>query len=639
MGSQKGQVVVFIIVGIVILIAVAAYLYLQREELSLPDVEDIPEEFLPVREYVEECVRIVATQGVAILGVQGGYITIPAEISANPFSSLALTEGNSGDPSSELRLPYWYYEGRNRVPTVDMMSEQLSSYIDQNIKHCLGSMDALQSQFDLEVVGEPSSATAIGKSAVTVVTKLPIRTVLKGSDKVMIVESYKASMPVELRRMHELAAEIMETENKETFFENLTINLMAIGPDIPFTDLELHCGKLKWYKPQVQRDIQGLLFYNIPRVAIEKTGHPAIPPSDDLGRHMFTWHVTGKDFRDITAGVLFSRDWPFDMHVRPSVGDVMPASYGEGISEYLPFLCINAYHFTYDITYPIQVVLQDPDAFNGDGYTFMFAFPVMINHNRADRVNVPISVFDTPLVADEACASRDPDPVAIRVTDTMNEYIKGVNVTFDCMGMVQCPLGETRFNAGIHSLTTTIPRFCTPGMLQFQHKKYLPTSVSIDRTKRSFDVVMTPLKSLSLRVQKKQLRGSDLVGSYDLDDGQYAILFMTAQGIPDYTVYRRFPTLPEAQANAEQKTIPLIVQEGTSYDVDIMLLDKDDTFIGGYRGNWTPSVETFIERRSVTFTVMEQVPHPSAGWEDQLEVFDKLEQEELTSQIPPLFES
>ena len=73
---------------------------------------------------------------------------------------------------------------------------------------------------------------------------------------------------------------------------------------------------------------------------------------------------------------------------RPSDGVKLQSNLGHGNRDYLSFICVNAYHFTYDVTYPLLVSITDPDAFKGDGYTFRFSFPVIIDHNEGKRDSI-----------------------------------------------------------------------------------------------------------------------------------------------------------------------------------------------------------------------------------------------------------
>jgi hypothetical protein len=70
-------------------------------------------------------------------------------------------------------------------------------------------------------------------------------------------------------------------ENSQLFLEDITIDLMSLGPDIPFSDVVFRCGQLKWYKPEVQEAIKNLLYFNFPKIRFKGTDHePFLAPAE-----------------------------------------------------------------------------------------------------------------------------------------------------------------------------------------------------------------------------------------------------------------------------------------------------------------------------------------------------------------------
>src|SRR4030042_4402992 len=48
----------------------------------------------------------------------------------------------------------------------------------------------------------------------------------------------------------------------------------------------------------------------------------------------------------------------------------------------IPFLGIQQYNFAYDVSYPALVVLNDPKAFDGEGFTFQFFLEANMRNNQ-----------------------------------------------------------------------------------------------------------------------------------------------------------------------------------------------------------------------------------------------------------------
>ena len=69
----------------------------------------------------------------------------------------------------------------------------------------------------------------------------------KGKGKVSYVREFSSNVPVKLKQAYELGKKIMEAENKDLFFEDITLDLMAMNEEIPFDGLEITCKQKKWF--------------------------------------------------------------------------------------------------------------------------------------------------------------------------------------------------------------------------------------------------------------------------------------------------------------------------------------------------------------------------------------------------------
>ena len=80
--SKRGQVTLFILIGLVLLLATATYLIIQRETLDVIDPNDVPQslDFIEVNNHMEYCVQVVSEDAVILNGLKGGLYN-PAEYS------------------------------------------------------------------------------------------------------------------------------------------------------------------------------------------------------------------------------------------------------------------------------------------------------------------------------------------------------------------------------------------------------------------------------------------------------------------------------------------------------------------------------------------------------------------------------
>lgn len=608
--KKRGQITIFIIIGIIILIVVALLLYVQREKVSgflTEPIETIPSQYLPVRNFVEGCIMNTATQAIMLLGLQGGYIDVPQWSIADPRASIPLT------PDGNLRIPMWYYRDQNHVPNLEGMRNEITKYIGENLDLCIRNFTALSDRFIIDADEAIEIVTQIGDEAIIINAKYPLYAqLLEEPEARQEITMYTSRVPVRLKRMTELAKEILNAENRLTYIENITINLMAAGPGIPFSDMEFSCNRLQWRIDKVEEDIKDVLFYNLPRIGFENTNY--LEPTSPFARKNFILDVTDEDYSDLRAGVYYEREWPFDMTVRPSQGNLMSSSFGTGNAQYLSYLCINVYHFTYDIVYPIVITLDDDDAFLGAGFTFNFAIPIMINHNKAQRENFQVNVFEGVEEDLAFCENvREEEHMIYAIDRRSFEEQRDVNVTFKCMNTYSCDLGQTGFDAGVYRIRTHLPTFCKPGTIRLEKQGYLPVEEQVGERNRN-DIYMVPLKNVPFKVMKRQSVNNDLAGEIDLVPGEAAYLFMTTKQHPEYMVYRKYnlsEAVPENPKTPELlRTIEVPVDEGIVYNVNIILVNEKEDILGGYFGNWTPRLEDIQDGNRVIFRVMEKRPRP-----------------------------
>ena len=115
---KKGQISIFIILGVV-LIAVAGLLYY----LSIPrqmQEPTIPNEFLPVYTYFEQCIKDKSIPAIQLLGIQGGHIYLPEDYLEADYSNIS----------------YGFFKERYSLVSIAEMESELSRYMSDNIPLC-----------------------------------------------------------------------------------------------------------------------------------------------------------------------------------------------------------------------------------------------------------------------------------------------------------------------------------------------------------------------------------------------------------------------------------------------------------------------------------------------------------------------
>jgi len=120
--SKKGQITIFIIIGILIVFGFAFFFYIrgleveEKFEAARPVIETVPSELNPIVLYTEDCLKTVATNGLVKLGQHGGYIN-PEEYGDFNFAEPTDSDGIVFSLGSDLKIPYWYYNANQNQET------------------------------------------------------------------------------------------------------------------------------------------------------------------------------------------------------------------------------------------------------------------------------------------------------------------------------------------------------------------------------------------------------------------------------------------------------------------------------------------------------------------------------------------
>lgn len=608
---KKAQITEFIIIGIILLIAAGLFFYIQsRLVLST----DVPQDFLPVKTFVEGCTQQVTQEAIDLVGVQGGYIKMPPAIDYDPLSY--IQERGIG-----FKIPLWYYKGENRMPTKQDMEQEISIYVEKNVQDCLINFDPFAEQFEIREVSSPKAQTTIGDKKVSVVLDYTIQIVDDVQDRTYELNEFIAESTSPLGETYDLAKEIMLTENEKGFLENVTMDMIAMG-DFPLEGMELSCGK-SWNKQQLKQQLASMLKYNLHYLTFEGTGNP------DSGIEYFDSEETGyvqkastKSNKNIQTEIVFDTSYGSLIHADP-YGidfDVYPSkgSTVTGVDMGVPIVenCIQIYHHFYTIEYPVIIRLTDyTDAENP--YVFSYAIPVLITNNQPSREYDP-TIIDQDLesiTSSQYCDTAAYELEIYAIDKITQQEIQGANISYECVGF-KCDIGTTEVPTfdGVpiaRSLPAIIEAFppCTNGFVVAKKEGYLEGAKqhTVGETMDHSTIVeMTPLKEMRYRFVIKQGAKTRI-----MEENEKIFLTIDNNEIPySKTIY--YPS------EIEELTKLIMPVEDANYTLDIKLirmneeLTGDETVTGGYElRNWTITADDILSNNLMIFTILSQDPEPT----------------------------
>jgi len=142
--KKKGQLTLFIVVGIVIVVAIVAFFMIPKD---FGGKTGYSEDVEPIANFIQNCLEDVSIESIPAVSKTGGFYPNP------PTESI-------------MDIPYYVYEGENRMPTKDQLSTSISNYIDEMVEDCLNNYETFK---DYNILpGEKSSKIEIGKEDIII---------------------------------------------------------------------------------------------------------------------------------------------------------------------------------------------------------------------------------------------------------------------------------------------------------------------------------------------------------------------------------------------------------------------------------------------------------------------------------------
>jgi hypothetical protein len=195
--EKRGQATIFIILGIVLVVAVILFFVLTKTEIIPPLLtpSDAASQIRDVDEHVTDCLQEVGIEYVNILGAQGGYL--------NPGPDTFRMYNDS-----QVSYLCWNQEGlptcTNRLLTVSRMEEDLTDAISQGLQTCINVYDVSQ---DIQAEEDWELEVDIAQENVVLTLFYPVE-VAKGSD-IATEDEFVQTLDVPLGNLYDVSQDIV----------------------------------------------------------------------------------------------------------------------------------------------------------------------------------------------------------------------------------------------------------------------------------------------------------------------------------------------------------------------------------------------------------------------------------------------
>ncbi len=468
MQSKRGQVTIFIIIAVVIVLAALAYIFIRANSSSSPQV---PASLQPVYNTFLSCLQQDTSTGVSVLESQGGYIYLPPFQPGSGYMPFGSQLNFLGNP-----VPYWYYVSGNnipetQVPSLNDMQNQLAQFVDQKISDCRFN-DYYSQGFNISL-GSPTATVSISNNNVQVNLNADLS--IAGKNASTVISSHQVTVNSELGTLYNSAVNVYNEEQSNMFLEQYGID--TLRSYAPVDGVDITCAPETWNANDV---------FTTLKQAIEENTNAMTNNGNK------TYYFNPKLSVSQDVRFLNSQNWPSSYEVSPTTGTspIMSASpvgnqQGLGIIGF----CYVPYHFVYSVKYPVMVQVLSSENANE---IFQFPVAVVIENNNPRE---PLNGTAVENTESTFCQYKNTQ-VQVNVENSQGNPV-AANVSYECAGST-CDIGQASA-AGI--LQDNFPQ-CYNGYViasapGYKDAKYLLSTVS----NGSVNVIMDPLYTENIQLE------------------------------------------------------------------------------------------------------------------------------------------
>ncbi len=592
--GKRGQVTLFIVVGLVIISIIGLLVYYKSGELGLREVS-VPAQVQPIYDHVENCLDEVSIDGLNLIGSQGGFYKVDKGL--DYFDN-------------QLTAYYWLDEYSVKYPELGKIESELEDYVDDNLKNCVDF-----SNFNgFEVIdGRVSSHVVLGEN---VIVNLNYPLEIKKEGAVFKINKFVDEINLDFKRIYEaskgiLYAEAGYGEIPANFLEYATNDFIGyysgyakgdlLHPLPPRTGSDFNIGKCNpktWNKRQVREDLKEILYLNMLCVDVNSLDNVECDGIDEISDGIYKGlKFDILDEKEIDVRFVYLKEFPLELDVVPNEGDLIKPDTYELNSLFLKTCNIN-YDFWYDIKYSVLVDLTDKSALSGKGYSFKFPMKVVIVGNTPREVEFQ----EVSASEDESFFCDNKQKVAdfnLKVVDEKNNLIDDAFVYYSCIDE-RCFINKS-YNGLIKDKLPT----CVGGILEISKDGYLSSKLKIDSRE---DVKVNKIATLeSIKDKKISFKGlsvSNGVSLKNYNDKYKIYLFLERKKNALYE-----ESYGTSLVYPENDKIGLVSGD---YNVDILVIYDDylkiedlefdkNVIVGGASFVWSVSKEDLLSNKDLEF--------------------------------------
>jgi len=493
---KKGQVTVYIIIGL-LLLAVLIIL-LKIRSIESPEPEFVVTNSNEVEIFVSNCLSQAAKNAFIEIGLNGGNLY--ADYSGAEFLDASIpywwhmSDEDTCVQECEFSvegLPYLYEEDGP-----DSIEEQAAVYIEKHIGNCLDGFSQLKKKsYIIEVSGPLDTEVDIARKNILLKLNYPVS--VQQGDNHYFIEEFRSTLELDFEHIYRTAINILAAEIEFKYFEHLTRSLITGYSATeksslpPIHDFRFNDNKhISWSKNEVAGLLDGVLSANMQNIRVSGSSNIDY---NDPSSFLFTLPANISYPYDVN----FHYADPFYMDIYPRSGDrIAPSNQAE--IDMLGFMrvAMEEYKFSYDVSYPLVVDIYDSRALAGSGYSFLYALEVNMRNNLPLASNERI--YTLPDQASQCSVEdRHSGNITIQITDEKTTQPVDADVFY---GIKPCYIDTAR--AGLFNSRLPVCEGCN---LIAKMDGYESFAINLNTrldTPVQLQIELVPLSSMIIEINK-----------------------------------------------------------------------------------------------------------------------------------------
>ena len=540
--KKRGQIAVFLIIGLIVIIVAVLIFYLMKTDTlpEDPSLPIIPTQTAPVYNLIEQCMHDVTNKALDDIMNRGGYSRYSQSLYSHPVHS---TEGNAVEliPNSDILIPFWYFMKSDnecltncefstmRKPLCknsntfcdfrgsNSIEEELEIYLKNNIDNCLNNFIQIENLgLEIEPLSDPEFNVIVRQNSLLV--ELDYHVEINDNGEINRLSEYRIQKPTSLYELYEIAYEISKYQEEYCFLDEHMLNVISLHSGIneklpPFSATSIDPYDIFWMKSNVKSHLEYLTSSYMPLIRLFNTSinpYPEVVRGGNLMQGIsdsFLYNPLSK-FRNVYPTFLFHQWHNSYFDIFPSKGEVIAPSdlfnpKDNKIFQMMGNFQLREYEFSYRYSFPVIVELRKPRGNNfNDMETFRFALEGNIRSNKCFHSNANIVGIGTnPSLLCDPIFYVNKNYSFTLINDYTNDLISDVEI--DYYATETCPIGFTD-NQGF--IKTRIPS-SEQGLLIFSKEGYLDKVIFKDDLQDENIIRLKPLfeKNVSIHLVNETL--------------------------------------------------------------------------------------------------------------------------------------